>query len=103
MCSVTGVTSFCSLNIPGTFDSAVISYSQWLQSNFTREDLKLEVQKVCDAPLDEGMDLEQIYTDQDPDFFIQEKQVKRGVAQRFVHDIPEFAKRQKQSHDAELE
>jgi hypothetical protein len=102
-CSLAGVTSFCSLNIPGTLDSAVISYSQWLQSNFTREDLKLEVQKICDAALDEGMDLEQIYTDQDTNFFIQEKKIKRGITRRFVNDIPEFAKRQKQYHNVELE
>ena len=36
--------------------------------------------------IDNGLDLEQVYKDQDPEFFIG-KGVKIGIAQRFVEDI----------------
>lgn len=62
----------------------------------------MEVQKACDVALDKGLDLEQVCTDQDPEFFTQ-KGVKRGVARRFIYGITDWAKRQKRSHDAELE
>jgi hypothetical protein len=47
-------------------------------------------QKACDATLLEMLDLEQVYEDQDPDFFIQSG-VKRGIARRFVSDIGRWA------------
>ena len=43
-------------------------------------------QKACDVALDDELDLEQVYEDQDPDFFIRSG-VKRGVARRFVRYI----------------
>ena len=76
---------------------------EWQQSNVTDASWKMDIQTACDVAIDDGLDLEQIYTDNDPDFFIRNGVKKRGVARRFVHDIPKFAKRQKQSHDAELE
>jgi hypothetical protein len=36
--------------------------------------------------LDNGLELEQVYKDQDPEFFI-DKGIKMGVARRFVDDI----------------
>jgi hypothetical protein len=88
------------LDIPGTLDKAVQLYSEWQQSNWTKEDLKEHVQKACDLALEDGLCLEQLYTDQDTEFFIR-KGVKRGVARRFIHDIGEWAKRQKLSHSLE--
>jgi hypothetical protein len=76
--TIAGKTSFRSLEIPGTLDTAVQLYSNWQQSNFTREDPKADVQTACDTALNEGLDLEQIYTDQDYEFFVC-KGVKRGV------------------------
>ena len=76
---------------------------EWQQSNVTDASWKMDIQTACDVAIDDGLDLEQIYTDNDPDFFIRNGVKKRGVARRFVHDILKFAKRQKQSHDAELE
>jgi hypothetical protein len=45
------------------------------------------------------LDLEQVYEDQDPSFFVQSG-VKRGVARRFVSDIDAWAKRYKLTHEA---
>jgi hypothetical protein len=97
-----GCCHFQSLNIQGFSDVAVQRYSEWQQSKVAREDLKADVVKACEAALDDGLDLEQVHADQDPEFFIL-KGVKRGVARRFIHDIPEWAKRQEQSHSVELE
>ncbi|CAI7595764.1 unnamed protein product [Penicillium palitans] len=55
------------LDIPGPRDVAVKEYT-------------------CDAMLEDGLDLEQVYKDQDPEFFIS-KGIKRGIARRFVEDI----------------
>lgn len=90
------------LDIPGPRDVAVKLYSEWQQSNVVDEGLKTEFQKACDVSLNDGLDLEQIYEDQDPEFFIQSG-VKRGVARRFVRDISGWAKRYKQSHMGLLE
>jgi hypothetical protein len=51
--------------------------------------------------LDDGLDLEQVYQDQDPGFFIRSG-VKRGVARRFVSDIEEWVKQYKLSYGMEL-
>ncbi|MCJ1309530.1 hypothetical protein MMC25_003190 [Agyrium rufum] len=97
-----GKTSFRSVNIPGILDAAVQLYSKWQQSNLIKEDLKTDGQIACDAALDEVLDLEQTYTDQNYKIFAL-KGVKRGVARRFVHDIAEWAKRRKKSHSIELQ
>ena len=54
--------------------------------------LEVGFQKACDLTLADGLNLEQIREDQDPDLFI-EKGVKRGIARRFVGDIDQWAKR----------
>jgi hypothetical protein len=87
------------LNLPGPRDAAVIAYSEWQQSNVVDDALKEEFQKACDAALEDGLDLEQVYEDQDPGFFIG-CGVKRGVARRFVSDIDRWAKRYKLSYNA---
>jgi hypothetical protein len=97
------VSSLCttkpiSLHIPGPRDVAVRSYSEWQQSNVVDVTLKAEYQKACDMALDDGLDLDQVYGDQDSTFFIRNG-VKRGVARRFVTDIEDWAKRFKASHD----
>ena len=77
------------LDIPGHRDAAVKKYSDWQQSQVIDKTLKLEFQKACDVTLADGLDLEQIYQDQDPEFFI-EKGIKRGIARRFVGDINQW-------------
>lgn len=58
--------------------------------------LKVEFRKAYDATLVDGLDLEQVHDDQDPDFFIN-KGVKRGIARRFVGDIDQWVKRCKRA------
>lgn len=82
-------SSHC-LDIPGPRDIAVAAYSDWQQSQVVDQMLQLEYQKACDATLRDGLDLEQVYEDQDADFFIKSG-VKRGVARRFVRDIGVWA------------
>jgi hypothetical protein len=59
-------------------------------------------QKACDATLLEMLDLEQVYEDQDPDFFIQSG-VKRGMARRIVSDIGRRAELYKSTYSGEQE
>ena len=51
------------LDIPGPRDAAVIAYSEWQQSNVIDKALKEEFRKACNATLDDGLDLEQVYED----------------------------------------
>lgn len=46
--------------------------------------------------LDNSLDLEQVYEDQDPKFFIK-KGIKIGIARRFVEDIGKWAKEVKRA------
>jgi hypothetical protein len=87
-----------SLDIPGSRDAAVRRYSVWQQSNVDDEEWKQDIQMACDEALRNRLDLEMLYTAQEHDFFVR-KGVKRGVAWRFINNIPEWAKRLKQSHD----
>lgn len=82
------------LLVPGHRDIAVKEYSDWQQSKVRSEALKAEFHKAHDVALADGLDLEQIYGDQDPNFFIK-KGVKPGVARRFVSDIEYWVKRYK--------
>lgn len=88
------------LDIPGPRDLAVTAYSEWQQSNVVNEAQKIEYQKACDAALLEMLDLEQVYEDQDPEFFVRSG-VKRGVARRFVSDIPKWAELYKSTYNRE--
>jgi hypothetical protein len=74
-----------SLQVSGLRDVAVREYSDWQQLQVRDESLKSEFQKAGDAVLAEGLDLEQLHTDQDAEFLIQ-KGVKRGIARRFIGD-----------------
>lgn len=78
------------------------AYSDWQQSKVVDQTLQLEYQKACDATLHDGLDLEQVFEDQDADFFIQSG-VKRGVARRFVRDIEVWAKHYKIEYTRERE
>lgn len=74
------------LEIPGPRDLAVKGYSEWQQSHVTDEGLKDAFRQACEVMLDDGLDLEQVYIDRDPEFFIG-KGIKKGIARRFVEDI----------------
>jgi hypothetical protein len=90
------------LDIPGPRDVAVAAYSDWQQCKVVDQMLQLEYQKACDATLRDGLDLEQVFEDQDTDFFIQSG-VKRGVARRFVRDIGVWAELYKLEYTKERE
>jgi hypothetical protein len=79
------------LEIPGLRDIAVKRYSDWQCSQVGDEALKMEYRKACDLTLGDGLDLEQVYRDQDAGFYI-ENGVKRGIARRFVSDIGAWVK-----------
>ena len=55
-------------------------------SNVTDDTLKAAFRQVYDVMLENGLDLEQVYKDQDPGFFIG-KGTKMGIARCFVEDI----------------
>jgi hypothetical protein len=56
------------LSIPGFRDAAVKEYSNWQQSKVIDLTWKVGFQKACDVAIKHGLDLEQIYEDQDPSF-----------------------------------
>ncbi|CAG7980453.1 unnamed protein product [Penicillium salamii] len=81
------VDPFVAPNIP--LDRAVREYSNWQQSRVDSHDFKENITKACDVALSNGLDLEQISKDKDPEFFITHG-VIIGVARRFVNDIREW-------------
>jgi hypothetical protein len=82
------------LTVPGFRDAAVKQYSDWQQSKVVDHAWKAEFQKACDVAMAHGLDLEQIYKDQDPSFFITNG-VMLGIARRFVSDIKDWVKQHK--------
>ncbi|KAH8731664.1 hypothetical protein GQ44DRAFT_767512 [Phaeosphaeriaceae sp. PMI808] len=79
------------LNIPGLWDLAVKDYTEWQLLQVRSESLKADIRTVRDIAPAEGLDLQQIYEDQDAAFFV-EKGVRRGITWRFVRDIEYWVK-----------
>jgi len=88
------------LDIPGTRDEAVEEYCAWQQMQVKKQDLKAEYQKACDFIIEDGLDLELIHQDQNPDFLMK-RGIKRGIAQRVVGDIGYWVKKYKQAETQE--
>lgn len=59
--------------------------------NVGNDTLETAFRHVCDVMLEHSLDFDQVYKDQDPNFFI-EKGIKIGVARRFVEDIRKWVK-----------
>lgn len=78
-------------------DEAVKEYSEWQVSNVTDDTLKAAFRQVCDVMLENSLDLEQVYQDQDPEFFIG-KGIKMGIARRFVEDIRRWSENVKKTN-----
>ncbi|KAI2868504.1 hypothetical protein CBS63078_11258 [Aspergillus niger] len=72
---------------------AVEEYSSWQKSQVVSQRYKDDIDRARDVALENGLDLEQIYGDQDPDFFIKHG-VRIGVARRFVKEIRKWADEQ---------
>lgn len=79
------------LGIPGLRDVAVKEHSEWQELNVTDDMLKTGFRQACNIALGNGLDLEQVYNDQDPGFFVG-KGIKIGIARRFVDDIGDWVK-----------
>lgn len=58
-----------------------MEYADWQISRVDMQIYKDNIRKACDIALTNGLDLKQIYKDQDPNFFI-----NHGVARRFVEE-----------------
>ncbi|EDN03647.1 predicted protein [Histoplasma mississippiense (nom. inval.)] len=82
-------------NILGPRDDAVKEYSKWQELNVTSDTYKAEIRKACSIALENCLDLEQIFDDQNPNFFV-ENGVKIGIARRFVNDIAAWAEQQEE-------
>lgn len=80
------LTPLSTLEIPDFTDRAVEEYTEWLVSTVDRDTLKASFRQTCKVMLENGLDLEQVYKDQDPKFFI-ERGIKVGIARRFVENI----------------
>ena len=89
------------LEIPGPRDLAVKVYSEWQQSNVIDETLKAEFRRACEVTLQDGLDLEQVYGDQNVAFFIKSG-IKPGIARRFISDIERWVKRYKVSCEGDV-
>lgn len=89
--SNTGVDSAClkdvsPLKIPGFRDVAVKEYGEWLASSVSNDALKAAFRRACAVMLSDGFDLEHIYKDQNPEFFVS-KGIKPKIARSFVENI----------------
>ncbi|KAJ5675726.1 hypothetical protein N7462_008623 [Penicillium macrosclerotiorum] len=79
----------CLLRIPGFRDVAAKEYSEWLASTVSDDTLKAAFRQACNVTLSDGFDLEHIYKDQNPRFFVG-KGVKPGTARTFVGNIRDW-------------
>ncbi|KAJ6025020.1 hypothetical protein N7540_005817 [Penicillium herquei] len=77
--------------IPGLRDEAVKEYSAWHKSNIADDKLKAQFRQACDIALANGFDLQLIYQDQDPSFFV-DQGILVGIARQFIRDIMKWAK-----------
>ena len=80
------VLSSDAFNIPGLRDEAVREYTAWHETNVGDDLLKAQFREARDIALANGLDLQLIYEDQDPSFFI-DKGIVVGIARQFVRDI----------------
>jgi hypothetical protein len=82
------------LGIPGPRDVVIAKYCAWQQAQMENEE---HDQKALDIVRKDGLDLEQIYEDQDPESFTK-RGVKWGISRRFAsaRDIEDWAKRHQQ-------
>lgn len=61
-------------------------YTERLVSTVGKDTPKAACQHTCAVMLENGLDLEQVHKDQDPNFFI-DRGIKIGIARRFVEDV----------------
>jgi hypothetical protein len=90
------------LSIHGLRDIALKEYTGWQQSQVSDPILKTEYMKAYEMAMEDGLDLEQVHEDQNPDFFTNKDKeknkdvsVRPGVARRFVRDIAYWVTQQR--------
>lgn len=91
-----GPNPVSSLKIPGLKDVAVKEYGEWLASNVSDDTLKAAFRQACDITLSDGFELEHIYKDQNPEFFVS-KGIKPGIARSFVENIGDWVENVKKA------
>lgn len=79
----------CPLNIPGLRDEAVKAYWRWHCLKVGCHIQRRHYELARDLTLDRGDDLELIYEDRNPQYYI-EHGVLEGVARRWVKDVKIF-------------
>jgi len=82
------------LEIPGFRDDAVQDYVRYLQGTVRSKRHKAEYEKAGNIVLEDLIDLDQVYRDYKPEFFIA-REVKEAPAKQFIRDIPAFIEHQK--------
>lgn len=85
-----------SLYIPGFRDVAVKEYGEWLTSSVEDDTLKAAFRQAYNVTLLDGFDLEYIYKDQNPEFFVG-KGIKPGIARTFVENIRDWVENVKKT------
>ena len=87
------------LVIAGPWDLAVREYTEWQQSNVVDEKPRAKFSRACEAVLEDGMGLEEVYEDRNPGFSIQNG-IKSGIARRFTGGIKARADQDKSAYDS---
>jgi hypothetical protein len=82
------------LEIPGLRDDAVQDYVRHLQGTVRSKRHKAEYEKAGNIVLEDLLDLDQVYRDYKPGFFIA-RDVKKAPAEQFIRDIPAVVDHQK--------
>ncbi len=72
----------------------IAKYCAWQQAQVENEEDKEHYKKALDIARKDGLDLEQIYEDRDPEFFTK-RGVQWGISRHFVsvRDIENWTKR----------
>ncbi|EAW11437.1 uncharacterized protein ACLA_091350 [Aspergillus clavatus NRRL 1] len=85
------------LKIPGFRDIAVREYGEWLASNVSDETLNAAFRQASVVTLSDSFDLEHIYKDQNPEFFVG-KGIKPGICSKFRRKHPTLGREREEGN-----
>ena len=91
-----GLKGIDSLRIPGFKEAVVKVCGERLTSNISNDTLKAGFCQACDITLPNDFELEHIYKDQNPEFFVS-KGIKPGIARSFVENIRDWVENVKKA------
>jgi hypothetical protein len=89
-----------SMKIPGPFEVTLKEYTQWHLTRVSTASSRDNIMKAHDIALENGLDLKQIFSDNNPEFF-HKQGVKIGFARRFGDDIPLWLEDRENRNDTE--